>query len=400
MGPDTSNNGTLKGYTEHCRSKNVIRPAGASLAICTIDDSPVDPHGIDPLPAGVALLLGVTAVDVLREAGPRASIARNVLGSVGGYGLAVRVDLLRPVHVQLEQSDREELHDLPCVILVRIESPPVTIEGILHSLVVLERQPHSHEVAVRHLPQDVAVVPERVPYEGVVVVGPDLGLAIDPLRDRDGDDLIQCPRDALTELIGRIEGEVRPEVLLLLVVIPVYLAVVHGPSAVFVGGLDVESVNVADGDVAPDFADAPAHDDAVAVGVDGVRGDVALDLGVRRYLGGEGAERGFIVELPHRGVVRHRGREILVRSTRRREGPHGGPSDEGFDGLTVAVDVPGQIVHVEMRGVDVPPARSRRTLHVSQVRGTLVGDVAPGAVSRNVLEAGVVILPVVPAIVE
>ena len=77
---------------------------------------------------------------------------------------------MRAVHVQGVQPDREELHDLARVVLVR------ELARFRVRFVANESQVSAHERGGRHLAQNVAVVAKRVGHKDVVVGAPQLVL--------------------------------------------------------------------------------------------------------------------------------------------------------------------------------------------------------------------------------
>ena len=125
---------------------------------------------------------------------------------------SARVDLRRAVVAQLDEADREELHDLARVVLVGEDLDAVPLLVVRVRLVAPVREVAPHQRVVRHLAQHVAERAERVADENVVVVRPDL-LLVPPRLGAllaEHEDLRERPRDALPQLVVRLERDVRP----------------------------------------------------------------------------------------------------------------------------------------------------------------------------------------------
>ena len=78
-----------------------------------------DAHRVDPVAVRVALVLDVDPHRLQAEARPAARKLLNVLRRVRFDGVAVRVELLRAVLAKLDETNCEELHELPRVVLIR-----------------------------------------------------------------------------------------------------------------------------------------------------------------------------------------------------------------------------------------------------------------------------------------
>ena len=112
-----------------------------------------------------------------------------------GIGAPQGVEDGRPVGTQPRDANREELHDLPRVVLVGRHA------GHRLAAVVQHVQVPAHRGVQRDRPHQVAVVAEGAVHQQAVVR--DEGVGRVDFNPRHHPDLVKRPRDTLTKLIGR-----------------------------------------------------------------------------------------------------------------------------------------------------------------------------------------------------
>ena len=151
----------------------------------------VEGHRVDPVVAGVGAVGGRARnlVDVPTGVDPLELVDDRLV--VGGQG-AVGPVLRRAVLVEQLGPDREELHDLARVVLVR-----VVLGGRVHVQVL------AHRRVQRLLVQDVPVIAERVQVEDAQVRRHLEGVSERVLGN--DDDLVERPPDALAQLVRAVE---------------------------------------------------------------------------------------------------------------------------------------------------------------------------------------------------
>ena len=139
------------------------------------------------------------------EASPAARKVDDMAVVVGRDELTVGVKLSSAILVEVEEPNREELHQLTSKVLVRVGS--IGRERLASH----ERQHLSHHRAVRHLADHVAQVAKGVTHEGVVVRHPRLHLVgLLNAHSIDHVNLRQCPCHTLSKLVGRTHRDGRP----------------------------------------------------------------------------------------------------------------------------------------------------------------------------------------------
>ena len=138
---------------------------------------------------------------------------RHDLRHFGDVGLRVRRDRVVarieqqcPVHVQFPEPDREELHDLARVVLVRIRAlDRVRLRVVDHVEVV------AHQRVDADAEQDVEVIVEREVLQHLLIIAVRVPDRI--VGRRNHVDLGQRPGNALAKLVGRGERVLEEEAL-------------------------------------------------------------------------------------------------------------------------------------------------------------------------------------------
>mmetsp|Transcript_73409 Transcript_73409/g.208000 ORF Transcript_73409/g.208000 Transcript_73409/m.208000 type:complete len:218 (+) Transcript_73409:1426-2079(+) len=160
----------------------------------------------------------------LHESGENPREVQDAVHAVGGNVLTARVALHRTVRVQLVESNGEELHDLPCEVLVR--EPLVVVVRRATGV----REVLAHERAEGHLPEDLAEVPKGMADENVKKVQPVLREVVFPNACADHENLREAPGHPLTELVLGAHHLREPDARLRVVVVDsVVVLVVHEP---------------------------------------------------------------------------------------------------------------------------------------------------------------------------
>ena len=145
------------------------------------------------------------------EAGENAGELGDVAIVVGRNWLAVSIQLAAAVRVEFPQADGEELQVFPGVVFVRIAGDRRI--GLLVSGVA---QIPAHRGMECHFPQQIAVIPQRVAGQRVVVIRHRLGLLLEVrVAPGNDEDLREREGHALAELVlaaDRVAGEGRGDV--------------------------------------------------------------------------------------------------------------------------------------------------------------------------------------------
>ncbi len=122
----------------------------------------------------------------------------NIGVVVGGLRITVRAESVGTIGIELIKTNREQLHDLTRVILVR--------EGVRHwiSLSVIDMtEVEAHRGVEGHRPQKITVVAETVRKQGVVIIREAHGIIAQHPRFRHNKQLCQRVGRQLAKLVGR-----------------------------------------------------------------------------------------------------------------------------------------------------------------------------------------------------
>ena len=115
---------------------------------------------------------------------------------IGWNRLVIGIKPLGAVKIELNQSYREQLHQLACIVFVR-----ANIEVRIRLLIAEHTQVDTHGRMQRDFLQEVAVVAERVSGEHVVVIGNSERPRLQRSQLRDNQNFRQRKCDTLAQLV-------------------------------------------------------------------------------------------------------------------------------------------------------------------------------------------------------